>query len=72
MPKKAMFTVKHRSKPKLAVVVVYNEETGRHGKVLASEPIADNFSNDDLVNSARRLVPLAAGYEVILPVGVNL
>jgi len=72
MSKQAMFTVKYRSKPKLAVVVAYNSATGRQGKVIVSEPIADSFSSADLVSAARRLVPMAVGYEVILPLGVNL
>lgn len=72
MSKNAMFTVKHRSTPKCAVVVAYNEATGRQGKVIASEPIKDNFSNADLIDAARRLVPKAEGYDVILPIGVDL
>jgi hypothetical protein len=72
MTKFAIFTVKHRSSPKLAVIVAYNPETGRQGKVLASEPIADSFSNDDLAAAATRLAPQATGYELILPIGVEL
>lgn len=70
--KKAVFTVKRRQKPMLAVVATYSEISGRTGKVLASEPIRDNFSNADLIEAARRLVPKAEGYEVILPIGVNI
>ena len=56
----------------LAVVVAYDFTTGRAGKVIASEPISDGFTNDDLVAAARRLVPIAVDYEVVLPTGVNL
>ena len=72
MTKKAVFTVKRRQKPMLAVVAVYNEESGRTGKVLASEPIRNNFSNADLIEAAKRLVPKAEGYEVVLPIGVDI
>ncbi len=72
MNKTAMLTVKRGSKPMHAAVVAYNFGTGRMGKVIVSEPIPDNFSNDDLISAARRLVPLAEGYEVVLPTGVNL
>ncbi len=72
MKPKAMLTVKHRSKPKLAVVVSYNETSGRLGKVLASEPIADNFSTDELEAAARRLVPKVSSHDVILPTGIEL
>lgn len=72
MKPKAMLVVKHRGEPKLAVIVTYDERTGRRGKVLASEPIPANFSNTDLLASARRLVPLVPTHDVILPMGVNL
>ena len=72
MNKKAMFLVKRRSTPMLAAIVGYNEITGRKGNVLVSEPINSNFTNDDLVKAARRLVPQVPGYDVILPYGVEL
>ena len=72
MKPKGMLTVKHRSKPKLAVVVAYNEISGRLGKVLASEPIGDHFSIDELVAAARRLVPQVSSHDVILPTGIEL
>lgn len=71
-PKKAMFTVKRRAKPMLAVVVAYNFVTGRAGKVIVSEPLRDGFTNEDLIAAARRLVPMAVGYEVVLPTGVEI
>ncbi|MDD5301382.1 MAG: hypothetical protein PHD65_12940 [Gallionella sp.] len=70
--KKAIFIVKQRTKPMLAAIVVYQEATGRKGKVLVSEPIKSNFSNDDLEAAARRLVPLVPDYKVILPTGVEI
>jgi hypothetical protein len=69
---KAMFIVKRRSKPMLAAVVAYNEVSERKGKVLASEPIGDNFSCADLEAAARRLVPQVSSHDVILPIGVEL
>lgn len=56
----------------LAAIVAYNTTTGRTGKVLASEPIADNFTVDDLDAAANRLVPQVSSHEVILPTGVKL
>jgi hypothetical protein len=70
--KKAMLIVKRRSIPMLVSVVEYDERTGRKGKVLASEPIKNDFGNEDLVAAARSLVPQVANYEVILPIGVEL
>lgn len=72
MKKKAMLVVKRRSLPMMASVIAYNEETGRKGRVLAAEPIKNDFDNDELTNAARRLVELLPDYEVILPVGVEL
>ncbi len=72
MKPKAMFTVKHRSKPKLAAVVVYNEMSGRQGRVLVSEPIVDNFSTVQLEAAAKRLVPQVSSHDVILPTGIEL
>ena len=72
MKPKAMFVVQHRTRPKVAVVVSYSETTGKRGKVLASEPIQDNFTNADLISAARRLVPQVPHHDVILPVGVDL
>ncbi len=72
MKPKAMFTVKRRSTPKLAVVVAYDEVSQRQGKVLASEPICDNFSKAELEAAARRLVPQVSSHEVILPIGIEL
>ncbi len=72
MKPKVMFTVKHRRKPKLAAVVAYNEVTGRQGKVLASEPIGDNFSAAQLEAAAKRLVPQVSSHDVILPTGIEL
>jgi hypothetical protein len=72
MKPKAMFTVKRRSSPMLAVVVAYNEVTEREGKVLVSEPIRSNFSIADLEASARRLVPQVSSHDVILPTGIQL
>jgi hypothetical protein len=69
---KAIFTVKRRSTPMLAVVVAYNEVTERKGKVLASEPIRSDFSIADLESSARRLVLEVSSYDVILPTGIEL
>lgn len=69
---KALFTVQRRSKPMLAVVVAYNEASGRKGKVLASEPIRDDFSYADLKAAGRRLVPQVSSHEVIIPIGVQL
>lgn len=70
--KRAMFTIKRRTKPMLAAVVAYSETTGRLGRVIVSEPIRDEFTNEDLVEVARRLVPQAEGYVVALPVGVEI
>ncbi|AXW05296.1 hypothetical protein CJO82_05200 [Ralstonia solanacearum] len=70
--KNAMFLVKHRQSPKLAAIVEYSEASGRRGKVLVSEPIADDFTNETLIEVARRLVPQVSGYHVILPVRVDL
>lgn len=70
--KHAMFVVKRRATPMLAVIVDYNPETGRKGRVLVSEPIRDNFSNADLTEAARRLVPQVPDRKVILPIGVDL
>lgn len=68
-----MFTVKHRSVPKLAVVVAYNEVSGRKGRVLASEAIQSKFSIDDLTAAAKRLVPqVSSHFEVILPIGIEI
>ena len=72
MKPKAMFTVKRRSKPVLAVVVAYNEVSERTGKVLASEPIRNDFSHADLEAAARRLVPQVSSHDVILPTGIEL
>ncbi len=72
MKPKAMFTVKRRSKPMLAVVVAYNEVSERKGKVLASEPIRSDFSVADLEAAARRLVPQVSSHVVILPIGIEL
>lgn len=72
MKPKAMFTVKRRSTPMLAVVVSYNEISERKGKVLASEPIRSDFSNADLEAVARRLVPQVSSHDVILPTGIEL
>jgi hypothetical protein len=67
-----MFTVKRRSTPMLAVVVVYNEVSERTGKVLASEPIRTGFSMAELEAAARRLVPQVSSHDVILPIGIEL
>lgn len=72
MDKQAMFAVKRRAMPMVAVIVEYNGRTGRKGKVLASEPLKSDFSNEDLIAAARRMVPQVPGYEVVLPVGVDL
>ena len=72
MKPKAMLTVKRRCKPMLAVIVTYNESTGRTGKVLASEPISDAFTSADLAAAAKRLVPQIASHEVILPTGIEV
>lgn len=72
MDKKAMLTVKRRAVPMIAAIVAYDARTGRKGKVLASEPIKSDFSNADLIAAARRLVPRVPGYDVLLPVGVDL
>lgn len=72
MKPKAMFKVKRRSKPMLAVIVAYNLATGRAGKVLASEEISDDFTNADLTAAAKRLVPQVASHDVILPIGVEV
>jgi hypothetical protein len=69
---KAMFTVKRRSTPMLAVVVAYNDVSGRKGKVLISESIRSDFSVADVVAAARRLVPQVSTHEVILPTGIEL
>ncbi|MGT2457796.1 hypothetical protein ACU4GI_33380 [Cupriavidus basilensis] len=70
--KNAMFVVKRRQSPMLAAIVEYSEVSGRRGKVLVSEPIANDFTNDMLIAAARRLAPQVSGYQVILPVGVEL
>lgn len=70
--KKAMFVIKRRSTPMLAAIVDYNETTGRKGRTLVSEPIAENFTVADLVAAARRLVPQVKDRHVILPVGIDL
>ncbi|CAN7780819.1 hypothetical protein LJR296_007989 [Cupriavidus necator] len=70
--KKAMFVVKRRQSPMLAAIVEYSEVSGRRGKVLVSEPIANDFTNEMLIAAARRLVPQVTGYQVILPIGVDL
>ena len=67
-----MFTVKHRGTPKLAVVVAYNFESGRRGKVLASEPLPADFSQADLGSAAKRLVPQVSTHQVVLPMGIQL
>lgn len=72
MKPKAMFTVKHRCKPKLAVVVAYNELSGRQGKILASEPISDVFTTAELKAPAKRLVSQVSSHDVILPTGLEL
>ncbi len=72
MSQLAMFIVKRRSNPMMATIVQYNPETGRKGKVLASEPIRSDFSNDDVVAAAKRLVPQVSSYKVILPMGVEI
>lgn len=69
---KAMFTVKRRSKPMLAAIVVYSESTGRTGKVLVSEPISDDFSHADLTAAAKRLTPQVASHDVIFPTGIDV
>lgn len=70
--KKAMFTVKRRVNPMLAVIVEYNEATGRKGKILASEPIKSDFSNSDAEAAAPRLVLLVLDRDIILPTGISL
>ncbi len=72
MKKKAMFLVKRRPLPMVAAIVDYNPETGRKGRVLVSEPIAEHFGNEDLIAAARRLVPQVPDRLVILPIGVDL
>lgn len=72
MKPKALFTVKRRSTPMLAVVVAYNEVSERKGKVLASEPIRRDFSVADLEAAARRLAPQVSSHDVILPTGIEL
>lgn len=72
MKPKAMFTIKRRRDPILAAVVTYSEASGRMGKILVSESIRSDFSNDDLITAAKRLVPQVPDYEVILPIGVNI
>ena len=71
MKPKAMFTVKRRSTPMMAVVVAYNEVSERKGKVLASEPIRSDFSYADLETAARRLVSQVSSHDVILPTGIE-
>jgi hypothetical protein len=56
----------------VAAIVDYNPETGRKGRVLVSEPIAEHFGNEDLIAAARRLVPQVPDRLVILPIGVDL
>lgn len=68
----AMLVIKRRQHPVLAAIVTYDLQTGRKGKVLASEPIAARFSNADLLEAARRLVDLVPTHDVILPTGVDL
>ena len=53
-------------------VVAYNEASDRMGKILVSEPIRADFSNDDLIAAAKKLVSQLPDYEVILPIGVNI
>ncbi|WP_155293096.1 hypothetical protein [Comamonas testosteroni] len=72
MKPKAMFTIKRRTKPMQAVIVAYNEVTGRKGKVLASVSISEVFTNADLVAAAKQLLPQVTSYEVILPIGVEI
>jgi hypothetical protein len=69
---KAMFTVKRRCTPMLAVVVAFNEVSERKGKVLASEPIRNDFSVADLEAAARRLALQVSSHNVILPTGIEL
>lgn len=70
--KRALFIVKRRANPKLAAIVAYNEVSGRKGKVIASEPLKDDFNSDDLSAAASRLLLLADGYDVILPEGMTM
>lgn len=70
--KKAMLVVKRRCTPMLAALVDYNESSGRKGRILASESIKSDFTNDDLVAAARRLIPHVTDREVILPIGIDL
>lgn len=72
MKPNAMLTIKRRRDPIVAAVVTYNEASGRMGKILISEPIRSDFSNDDLIAVAKKLVPQVPDYEVILPIGVNI
>lgn len=70
--KLAMLIVKRRCTPMLAALVDYNESSGRKGRVLVSEPIKSDFTNDDLVAAARRLIPQVTDRDVILPIGMDL
>ena len=72
MKPKAMFTVKRRTTPVLAVVVAYNEISGRKGNVLASEPIRNDFSPAELEAAAKRLVPQVSSHDVILPTDIEI
>ena len=72
MKPQAVFTVKHRCMPKLAVAVACNEVSERTGKVLASELIRSDFSVADLEAAAGRLVPQVSSHDVILPTGIEL
>lgn len=63
MKPKAIFTVKRRASPMLAMVVAYNEVSGRNGNVLASEPINNNFSPAELEAAAKRLVPQVSTHD---------
>lgn len=67
-----MFTVKRRGNPPLAAVVAYNLASERMGRILVSEAIPADFSNDDLIAAAKRLVSQVPEYDVILPIGVNI
>ena len=56
----------------LAVIVVYRESTGRTGKVLASEAIANDFTYAELTDAAKRLVAQVSSHDVILPTGIEV
>ena len=72
MQKTAMFTVKRRAQPNLAAIVKYNADTGRAGRIIVSEPLPEHYSYQDMIDAARRLVPQAVGYDVVLPTGIEL